>query len=162
MPRKESEAVPEGNGSIYQQETLGSGQPTLANVYRMMEELFDRWGRKLEEHFDRSDKKLDKMAEEMRVMNQRVSTLEQDARQPRLAIVADGQADTMTCERTEGAARAVQAMHGDSCSANRADPDPMCSTSFGSDLTGPLALPCSGDDALVGKALWRLSYASHS
>ena len=38
---------------------------------------------------------------------------------------ADGTADTNTRERTEGNAIAVQAMHGDSCSANRVDPDPM-------------------------------------
>ena len=41
MPRKESEGVPEGNGPVPQQEESGSGQPTLADVYRMMEELFD-------------------------------------------------------------------------------------------------------------------------
>ena len=29
MPRKESEAVPEGNGPVPQQEDFGSGQPTL-------------------------------------------------------------------------------------------------------------------------------------
>ena len=140
MPRKESEAVPEGNGPVPQQEEFGSGQPTLADVYRMMEELFDR-----------SDKKLKEMVEEMRVMDHRASSLEQDARQPRLAMVADGQADVKTRERTEGAATAVQAMQGDRCSAYRVDPDPMCSASFGDDSTGPPALPCSGDDALVGK-----------
>ena len=43
----------------------------------------------------------------------------------------DGPSDTKTRERTEGAAKAVQAMHGDSCSTNRVDPDPMCLTSFG-------------------------------
>ena len=61
----------------------------------------------------------------------------------------DGPADIKTRERTEGATTAVQAMHGDSCSANRVDPDPMCSTSFGDDCTGPPALPCSKEDALV-------------
>ena len=152
MPRKESEAVPEGNNLVPQQEEFGSGQPTLADVYRMMEELFDKWDRKLEALFDRSDKKLDEMAEEMRVKDQRASSLEQDSRQPRLAMVADGQADTKTRERTEGAATAVQAMHGDSCSVNRVDPDPMCSTSFGGDSTGPPVLPCLGYDALVGKS----------
>ena len=60
------------------------------------------------------------------------------------------QVDTKTRERTEGAATAVQAMYGDSCSANRVNPDPMCSTSFGGDSTGPPALPCSRDDAQVG------------
>ena len=48
-----------------------------------------------------------------------------------------------------GAATAVQAMHGDSCSATRVDPDPMCSTNFGNDCTGPPAPPCSGENALV-------------
>ena len=33
MPRKESEAVPEGNGPVPQQEELGSGQPTLEDLY---------------------------------------------------------------------------------------------------------------------------------
>ena len=62
---------------------------------------------------------------------------------------ADGQADTKTRERTEGAATAVQAMHGDSCFTNRVDLDPICSTSFGDDCTGPPALPCSREDAPV-------------
>ena len=131
---------PRGQWPRPQHEGFGSGQPTLANVYRVMEELFDR-----------SDRKLDELAEEMRVIDQRVASLEQDARQPRLAMVADGQADTKTRERTEGAATAVQAMHGDSCSANRVDPDPICSTSFGDDCTGPPALPCSREDALIDK-----------
>ena len=63
-------------------------------------------------------------------MDQRASSLEQDARQPRLAMVTDEQADAKTRERTEGAATAVQAMHGVSCSANRVDPEAMYSTSF--------------------------------
>ena len=42
MPRKKSEAVPEGNGLAPQQEEFGSGQPMLAGVCRMMEELFDK------------------------------------------------------------------------------------------------------------------------
>ena len=62
---------------------------------------------------------------------------------------ADGPAKTKTSEHTEGAATAVQAMHGDSCSADRVNPDPMCSTSFGDDCTGPPAPLCSGENALV-------------
>ena len=50
-------------------------------------------------------------------------------------MVADGQASMKTRERTEGDATAVQAMHGDSCSADRVDPDLMYSTSFGDDCT---------------------------
>ena len=43
----------------------------------------------------------------MRLNDQREASLEQDAQQPRLAMVADGQADTKTRERTEGTATAV-------------------------------------------------------
>ena len=59
-------------------------------------------------------------------------------------------ADKKTRERTEGAASAVQAKYGDSCSANRVDPDPTCLNSFGDDSTGPSALPCSRNDAVIG------------
>ena len=47
MPRKESNAVLGGNGPVPQQEELGSGPPTLADVFRMMEELFDKSDRYL-------------------------------------------------------------------------------------------------------------------
>ena len=63
---------------------------------------------------------------------------------------ADVPADKKTRAGTEGAATAVQAKNGDSCSANRVDPDPKQSTSFSDDFTGPPALPCSRDDAQVG------------
>ena len=82
-------------------------------------------------------------------MDQRLTRLERGARQPRLVMEADGPANTTTRERTEGAATAVQAMHGDSCSADRVDPDPMCPTSFGDDCTVPTTLLCSGENALV-------------
>ena len=48
MSRKESEAVPEGNVPVPHQEEHGSGKPTLADVYRIFDEFFDRWDRKLE------------------------------------------------------------------------------------------------------------------
>ena len=71
-----------------------------------------------------------------------MASLEHDARQPRLAMEADGQADTKTRQRTEGAAnKAVQAMHGDSVSTNRVDSDPMYATTFGVKVEPP-ALPC--------------------
>ena len=108
MPRKESEAVPEGNSPVPQQEEFGSGQPTLVDVYQKIEEVWDR-----------------KMDDITRLLEQHLASLEQDARQPRLAIETDGPADTKTRERTEGAATVAQAMHGDSCSANRVDPDPI-------------------------------------
>ena len=139
MPRKESKAVPEGNNLVPQQEEFGSGEPTLADVYRRYQEEF----KKMDSYFDRWNRKLDEISDEMRVMDQHVPSLEQDARQPRLAMEADGPTNKKTRERTEGTATAVQAMHGDSCSTDRVDPDPMCSTSFGGDCTGPPAPPCS-------------------
>ena len=121
MLRKESKAVPYGNGPVPQQEEFGSGEPTLADVYQFFVERFDR---QLKSCFDRWDRKLDEMAEEWRSMDQRVASLEHDARQPRLVMVADAQANTKTRERTEGAAQAVQAIHiGPSPKTN--------STSFG-------------------------------
>ena len=65
--------------------------------------------------FDRWDKKLDEISDEMKYMDDHVTRLEHGARQPRLAMEADGPANTKTQERTEGAATAVQAMRGDSC-----------------------------------------------
>ena len=52
-------------------------------------------------------------------MDQRFASLEQDPRQPRLAMEVDGPSNAKTSECTEGAAKAVQAKHGDSFSAQR-------------------------------------------
>ena len=141
MPWIWSKAVHGGNGLTPQQEKIGSGQPTLANVYRRFEDSFDRRLKITKICFDQQKKKLNKRIE-MRGTSQRSASLEHDARQPRSAMEADVQEDTKTRQRTEGAATAVQVLHGDSCSANRVDPDPMCSTSFGGASTGPPALPC--------------------
>ena len=108
------------------------------------------WGRMFEELIDESDSKMDELAGEMRDIEQRLASLEHHARQPRLAMEADVPADKKTRERTEGAATAVEAKHGETCSANRVGPDSMCLTSFDDDSTGPPALPCPRDDALVG------------
>ena len=84
----------------------------------------------------------DELTEKMREKRQRSPSLEHDdARQSRLALAADVRSDKKTCKRTEDAT-AGQVKHGDSCSANQADPVSMCLTSFGDDFTGPLALPC--------------------
>ena len=83
-----------------------------------------------------------------RLIEQYAARLEQDARQPRLAMETDGPADTKTRERTEGAATAVQAMRGDGFSARRVEPGPNTnSTSFGVKAEPP-ALPCR-DDVVV-------------
>ena len=156
MPRKEREAVPEGNGPVPQQEEFGSGEPALADVYRLFEERFDRQQKIMDSCFDIQQKVMDsysdrrnrKLDEMTRGTSQRAASLEHDARQPRLAMEADGPANAKTRERTEGAATAVQAMRGDSFSACRVEPGPKInSTSFGI-MAEPPALPCR-DGVLV-------------
>ena len=86
--------------------------------------------------------------EQSELLKKRLTCLEHGARQPRLAMEADGQADTKTRERTEGAATAVQAMRGDGFSARRVEPGPnINSTSFGAKAELP-TLPCR-DDVVV-------------
>ena len=80
-----------------------------------------------------------------RNMDQRFTRLVHDAQQQRFAMATDRPANTKTRERTEGAATAVQAKHGNSCPTDRVDPDTMCSTSFGDDCTGPPAPPYLGE-----------------
>ena len=148
---KESEAVPRGNSPLPQKEEFGSGQPTLEQVYRMLYEVidsrFDKQQKRMNSCFDRWDRKMDEISDEMRVIDQHVTSLEQDARQSRLAMEADGQANTKTRERTEGATTALQAMHGDSCTAQKVQDGPKTSSSFGVNAEPP-ALPCR-DDVLV-------------
>ena len=89
--------------------------------------------------------RLDKI---MRYLEQYSANLEQDARRPRLAMEADGPANTQTRERTEGAATAVQAMHGDSCTtAQKVQDGPKTSISFGG-MAEPPDPPCR-EDVLV-------------
>ena len=54
---------------------------------------------------------------------------------------ADGPADTKNRKRTEGAATVVQAMYGDSCTAQKVQDGPKTSTSFGVKAEPP-DLPC--------------------
>ena len=150
MPGKESEAVPVGNGPVPQQEEFGSSEPTLADVYRIFEERFHRQQKIMDSRFDKQQKRmdsffdgmdscfdrwnreLDEILDEARVMDQRVSSLERGARQPRLAMEADGHENTKTQERTEGVAIVVQAMRGDSCTtAQKVQDRPKTSITFG-------------------------------
>ena len=86
--------------------------------------------------------------EQTELLEKRLTRLEHGARQPRLAIEADGQANTKTRERTEGAATAVQAMHGDSCTtAQKVQDGPKTSITLGMEAEPP-ALPCR-DDVVV-------------
>ena len=155
MPRKESKAILEGNGPVPQQEEFGSREPTLADVYRLFEERFDRQQKRMDSFFDGMDscfdrwnKKLDEISDETRVMDQHVTSLEHGARQPRLAMEADGPANTKTRKRTEGAATEVQAMRGDGFSARWVESGPNTnSTSFSVKIEPP-DLPCR-EDVLV-------------
>ena len=81
-----------------------------------------------------------------RLIEQFVARLELDARQPRLAMKADGLADTKTRERTEGAAIiVVQAMRRDSCTAAQKVQDGLkTSITFGMEAE-PFNLPCRED-----------------
>ena len=92
-PRNRSKAVPEGNGPFPHHDEFGSGEPTMAEVYRMLEELFDR-----------SDKQLDELKRKMGETNQRLADLQHEAWQPRLATEADVEPDTKIRKRAEGAA----------------------------------------------------------
>ena len=115
----------------------------------MMKERFDqsnRYWERIKSHFDQQ-KKLDELMEMTRGTRQRLAGLEQYARQRRLTMEADEPSDTKSRERMKGAAKVVQAMHGGSFSANRVNPDPICSTSFGVKIESP-ALP-SRDDVVV-------------
>ena len=130
MPWKESEVFPEGNGPI---PVLGG--ITLENFRRALSEI--------------RGEILIELKKDLRSLDQRLAGLEPDARQPRLAMVADGQANTKTHERTEGAAKkAVQAMDGDSFSASRVDPGSKTNTTSFDVKAKPPALPCR-DNVLV-------------
>ena len=59
MLRKESKAVPEGNGPVPQKEELGSGQLTLGDVYRLCVERFDRQLKLMDNKCDRQLKRMD-------------------------------------------------------------------------------------------------------
>ena len=84
----------------------------------------------------------------LRRMDQRLASLEQDARQPRLPMKADVPADERPRQGTEGVARAVQAMHGDSFSVNRVQAGPKTTSTSFVVKAEPPALPCR-DEVLV-------------
>ena len=110
MLRKKIKAVPEGNGP----------NPQDASVVITWEKL----RRVLSESMGKA---FGEFKEDLRSIDQRLASLQQDARQPRLAMEADVPVDKKTRECTEGAATAVQVKHGGSCSANRLNSDPKSS-----------------------------------
>ena len=63
MPQNWSKTVHGGNGPVPQQEEFGSDQPTLADVYRLFEESFDRRLKIMKSCFDQQEKKLNELVE---------------------------------------------------------------------------------------------------
>ena len=99
----------------------------------------------MDSYSDRWNKKLDEISDKMRKMDQNITSLEHGARQPRFAMKANGQANTKTRERPEGAATAVQAMRGDYFSASQVKPGPNTnSASFGVKAEPPALLSKDG------------------
>ena len=149
MPREE-------NGPAPQQEEFGSGKPRMADVHRPSDESLDRQQLKLmKSHVEQQEKRLDKIT---RLLEQLATSQELDARQPLFAMEAEGPANTKTRGRTEGAATAAQAMHGDRFSARRVDPGPKTtSTSSGIKAETP-ALPCRDDVVVENHAAAPKSY----
>ena len=144
MLRKENEAVSEGNGPVPQQEDFGSGQPTLEEVCRMIKEALKVCNTSFE--------KMQEYGDDLRSMGQRVARLEPGARQSCLAMEANGPANTKTRERTEGAATAVQAMHGDSCSATRVEPGRKTNSTSVGMMVEPPALSCRDNVVVEDRA----------
>ena len=143
MPRNWSKTVPEGNGPVPQPE-FGPDQPTLADIHRLFEERLDRQLNRMKNHFDELTKNIIET-------RQRSASIEQYAREPRLATKTDVPTDIKTRKRMEDVA-AERMKSGDS-SYVEVHPDPMCLTCFGDDSTGSPALPCLRDDALVGNGV---------
>ena len=111
MPRKQGKAIPEGNGPVPYHDKFGSGESTMADLYRMLKNNFDRKDKSLDRmssHFDRRDKKLDELTEEMKATNQRLVGLQHEARQPRLATEADVKPVKKTRKRTEDVLQQIE------------------------------------------------------
>ena len=85
---------------------------------------------------------MDELIRERSCIDQRLTRLEHDARQPRLTMEADGPANTKTRERMEGTATIVQAMHGYSFSAHWVEPGPKINSTRVGMMIESLALSC--------------------
>ena len=60
MQRKQGKAIPEGNGHVPQNDEFEPDQPTLADIYRLFEEMFDRQLNVMKSCFDRLDELMGK------------------------------------------------------------------------------------------------------
>ena len=54
-----------GNGPVPQQEKFGSGEPTLADVYRLFEERLNRQQKLMDSRFDKQQKIMDSFFDAM-------------------------------------------------------------------------------------------------
>ena len=147
MPRTETKAVPEGNGPI-PHDDYGSGEPIMAELYRVFKEGFYR----MNKHFDIMTNKFDRhkiQRNEDKRTNQRLAGLQHQTQQPRHATETDVKTDKKTRKRTEGAA-ADDENHGGISSA-RAEDVPTSLTSFGNIAEPPAPEKCIGD-ALVNES----------
>ena len=123
MPRKWSKAVPEGNGPVPDDE-VGSGQPTIADLYRIIKERSEESDRKLEGRAY-GDGETGEPAFSRTVAWSSVATYRHGGRRK---------------IRHQNSQSYGERCSGDSFSAHL-DPNPMCVTSFGDDSTKSLALP---------------------
>ena len=136
MSRKESKAILLGNGPMPQQEEFGLDQPTPEEICRTINEVFKVGDKRIE--------KMREYTEVWRSMNQRLTCLEHDSRQSRLAMETDGPTNAKTRERTKVAGKAVQAKHGESCTAQRVQDRAKTLTCFGVMAEIP-TFPCRED-----------------
>ena len=74
----------------------------MADVHQLFEEKLVRRLNLMESHFDQQDKKLDELMEKTRKTRRRSASLEQGARQSRLAMEEDVQSYGRRCSRTSG------------------------------------------------------------
>ena len=141
MPWKESEDVSEGQVPSIEQLLQAMEDRLKESAKKNNEELRDRLQAlelKMERSLARNTGPQQEISDETRTLEQHAASLEHGARQPRLAMEADGPANMKTRERTEGAATAVQAMRGDSFSASWVEPGPKTNpTSFGMEAEPP-------------------------
>ena len=103
MPQNRSRAVREGNGAFPPPDEFGSGEPTMVELYRILEETFDRMDKKIDRMTSCFDRRLNKLIGKTRETKQRLADLQDQAQQSRLATKADVDPDTKTCKRTRGA-----------------------------------------------------------
>ena len=152
MPRKESMAVLEGNGPIPQDTYVMAHRIILEDFRRITSEAMDKT---LDKHFGQKPENPD----ELRKTNQRVASLEKDARQPRLARQT-GQQTPRTASTRRALLKQYKRCMGYSCSAKRIQDGAKSSTTF-EEKVEPPALPCRDNVVVENGAAARKLCLSH-